>query len=877
VRASFAGNTNYAPKYADKTISIAKADAQISITPYSGTYDGNAHGISGSATGVGGVNLSANLSFGATFTNVPGGSAHWTFAGGTNYNDASGDAAVTIGKAPSSTTVSALTVPYDGASHATAAVVAGVGTGITQNVTWTYSGNCSAEPVNVAHTPCTAKATYAGDGNHDGSSGSNTITITPLTLNAVIIGNPTKTYDGNANATLASANYSLSGFIASQSATVTKTSGTYNSANVSTANTVNVTLAPADFTAGASTLLGNYTLPTTATGAAHIGPSALTYVADAKSRTFGAAEPGFTGNVTGFVNSESVAGATTGTLTFATTATQTTSVGNHPINGSGLTANYGNYTFAQALGNATALSITQAQPTVTITWNNSTYDNTANSATAQVTGVLSGPDVLSPPASLAYYSGSTASGSALAGAPVNAGTYTVRASFGGNTNYVTKFADKTITIDKATSTTTVSALTATFDGLPHPTTAVVSGVGTQITQTVTWTYSGNCSAAPVSVADTPCSAKATYAGDGNHYGSFGSNTITITKATPAITWNTPADINWPTALGSTQLNAAVYGAGATPSVLSGASTYTPASSTVLTPGTHQALVVNFVPVDNVNYTNATKTVYLNVIDATKPIVTNTLATPNPLAVGTPSSTVTATISDVTTGGSNISSACFRIDGGACQSMTAAPGNSFGQPTVNVTGTYTFPAEQLADVIELCVYGTDSWGNTNLKLDCSLIALYDPKNGFVTGGGWIMSPEGAYVADPTLVGKATFGFVSKYQPGKSVPQGNTEFQFHVANFNFKSTVYEWLVVAGARAQFKGSGTINGSGDYGFLLTAIDGQINGGGGEDKFRIKIVNKATGAVVYDNNMGMDDTGNPTTLLGNAGQGGGSIMIQQK
>jgi hypothetical protein len=31
----------------------------------------------------------------------------------------------------------------------------------------------------------------------------------------------------------------------------------------------------------------------------------------------------------------------------------------------------------------------------------------------------------------------------------------------------------------------------------------------------------------------------------------------------------------------------------------------------------------------------------------------------------------------------------------------------------------------------------------------------------------------------------------------------------------------------------------------MLTAIDGQANGGGGADKFRIKITDKATGALV--------------------------------
>lgn len=44
------------------------------------------------------------------------------------------------------------------------------------------------------------------------------------------------------------------------------------------------------------------------------------------------------------------------------------------------------------------------------------------------------------------------------------------------------------------------------------------------------------------------------------------------------------------------------------------------------------------------------------------------------------------------------------------------------------------------------------------------------------------------------------------------------------------------MAGARAQYKGSGTVNGNGNFTFILTAIDRQFNGGNGQDKFRIKI-----------------------------------------
>ncbi len=145
-------------------------------------------------------------------------------------------------------------------------------------------------------------------------------------------------------------------------------------------------------------------------------------------------------------------------------------------------------------------------------------------------------------------------------------------------------------------------------------------------------------------------------------------------------------------------------------------------------------------------------------------------------------------------------------------------------------------------------------------------VYDPDGGFVTGGGWIDSPPGAYQPDPTVSGRANLGFVAKYRNGASEPIGSTEFQFKAGDLNFHSTSYDWLVVAGARAQFKGDGTINGSGDYHFMLTAIDGQVAGGGGVDRFRIRIWDKASGGLIYDNQSGDPDDADPSTaLLGGA------------
>jgi len=182
-----------------------------------------------------------------------------------------------------------------------------------------------------------------------------------------------------------------------------------------------------------------------------------------------------------------------------------------------------------------------------------------------------------------------------------------------------------------------------------------------------------------------------------------------------------------------------------------------------------------------------------------------------------------------------------------------------QHTYDLPGVYTVG---LTIFLNGEQYGSDEY---------RYVVVYDPDGGFVTGGGWIQSPAGAYTVEPTLSGKGTFGFVSKYKKGANVPVGNTEFQFHAASFTFRSSDYDWLVIAGARAQFKGTGTINGNGDYGFLLTAIDGALPGGNGEDKFRIKIWDKATDDVVYDNQLGALDDVDPATVIG-----GGSIVIHK-
>jgi len=200
---------------------------------------------------------------------------------------ASASGAGTINPAPlAAAIINDPTKTYDGTASATldlgnfqlTGFVAGQGAAVTAT-----SGSYNSADVTVANTVTSsiAASQVAADAgtllaNYIlPASASGAGTINPAPLAAAIINDPTKTYDGTASATLGLGNFQLTGFVAGQGAAVTATSGSYNSADVTVANTVTSSIAASQVAADAGTLLANYLLPASASGPGTITPAPL--------------------------------------------------------------------------------------------------------------------------------------------------------------------------------------------------------------------------------------------------------------------------------------------------------------------------------------------------------------------------------------------------------------------------------------------------------------------------------------------------------------------------------------------------------------------------------------------------------------------------
>ena len=215
-------------------------------------------------------------------------------------------------------------------------------------------------------------------------------------INATLTGAVYKTYDGTTSAALNFSNFQLGGFVGTDSATVTKTSGTYASQDVGQGILVSTSLASSDFSLGSGTVFSNYTWPTGASGnIGNIGQASLTVSANSVGKTYDRIRySGGNGVVySGFVNGESTA-VLGGALSYAGSSQGAVSAGSYTITPSGLTS--GNYSIDYGDGTLT-VSKAAISGVSGITASNKIYDGstiaTLNTARATLSGLIGGDSV----------------------------------------------------------------------------------------------------------------------------------------------------------------------------------------------------------------------------------------------------------------------------------------------------------------------------------------------------------------------------------------------------------------------------------------------------------------------------------------------------
>ncbi|MBL9096913.1 MAG: filamentous hemagglutinin N-terminal domain-containing protein [Alphaproteobacteria bacterium] len=388
-------------------------------------------------------------------------------------------------------------------------------------LTGTVTGFQNGEDINTATTGALTFATaatptsnvgnYAIDGSGLTANNGNyvfvqdagnatALTINPATL--TYLADPKSRLYGDANPALTG---SISGFKNGEDIN-TATTGTmvFTTAVTATSNVGSYAIDGGGLTA----LNGNYVFAQDASNATAltINPSTLTYVADPAARLYGAANPAFTGSVTGFKNGEDINTATTGALTFASLATPTSNVGTYAIDGSGLTANNGNYVFVQSAGNATALTINPATLTYIADPQSRLYGGANPALTGTVTGFQNGEDINTATTGvLAFTTAATATS--------NVGSYAINGSglTANNGNYVF--------VQDASNATALTINPATLTYIADPKTRLYGDANPALTGTVTGFQNGE----DINTATTGALAFTTAATQTSNVGSYAIN------------------------------------------------------------------------------------------------------------------------------------------------------------------------------------------------------------------------------------------------------------------------------------------------------------------------------------------------------------------
>ena len=181
----------------------------------------------------------------------------------------------------------------------------------------------------------------------------------------------------------------------------------------------------------------------------------------------------------------------------------------------------------------------------------------------------------------------------------------------------------------------------------------------------------------------------------------GTATITVTKATPVITWNTPAAVTVGTALSATQLSATAS--------VPGTFIYNPTLGTVMSTVGTTMLSTTFTPTDTTDYNTASATVILNVTAAPMPSLTvsgTAVTISSPGATTGNTSTITITPSNGFTGSVTLTAQITTSPAGAQFPPTLSFGATSPVSIVSATpGTASLTVSTTASKTTQCTAAT----------------------------------------------------------------------------------------------------------------------------------------------------------------------------
>lgn len=676
VTAQFTGDLSFAASNASGQLIVQKATPLVTVTGGTFTYNGQPHPAIVSATGVNNVVLSplTVLYNGASSLPVNAGSypVTATFAGNQNYNPATNNQqSIIITQASQSIAFS----PLSNKSYGDADFAVSATTSSGLPASFSASGQCSVSSNTVHLTgagSCTVTASQVGNVNYQAATPvGQTFTVSKanqaITFGALLaktFGEPDFTVSAKSNSNLvvsfsAAGNCTISGGLVhltgAGSCTITASqagNANYNPAtDVSQSLTINKATALITLSNLLQTFDGTAKLATATTVPASLSVT-LTY----SQNNLVVASPINAGSytVSATINDINYQGTASGTLVInkatpvitwnnPTDITYGAALSSVQLNA---TANVtGTFTYTPVLGTklhagthqtlsvnftptdttnynvaSQSVSINVLKATQTITFgalgNKAFGDEPLNVSATASSGLAVSFQVVSGPA--------TISGNSVT--ITGTGTVLIRALQAGDSDYLAATpVDQSFEVTKSTASVTLTNLTQTYDGTPKSATALTNPSG--LTVTLTYSQNGQSISSPINAGSYNVSATIT---DANYQGST-SGILVINKALPVISWNTPSNITYGTALSNAQLNASAN--------VPGSFTYTPPATTVLNVGNHQ-LAVTFTPTDTLNYTSASQTVQLMVEQVTSTVFNLSSAT---YSVGEADGHVTITI------------------------------------------------------------------------------------------------------------------------------------------------------------------------------------------------------------------------------------------